>query len=67
MTAKQKEGKELLDKISNGLKLAIDRLYEKMAANNEMAVVSDGANGVKWVSAKEVVEARKKKEQSHNK
>jgi hypothetical protein len=51
---------ELLKKIEYGLKLAIQKLYEKKAANNEMAVISE--NGViKHISARELLERRKKK------
>lgn len=56
----KKENRELLDKIANGLKLAVDKLYDQKAANNELAVVS--INGeIKWIDAKEVVNARKNK------
>lgn len=48
---------ELLDKISAGLKLAISRLYEQKAANNETAVIS--VNGeIKVIPAKELVKKR---------
>ncbi len=54
----KKENRELLDKIANGLKLAVDKLYDQKAANNELAVVS--INGeIKWIDAKDVVNARK--------
>jgi hypothetical protein len=50
----QQENKELLNKIEAGLKLAIRRLYEKKAANNETAVVS--INGqIKRVPAKDLL------------
>jgi hypothetical protein len=56
----KKENRELLDKIAFGLKLAVDKLYDQKAANNELAVVS--VNGeVKWIDAKDIVNARKNK------
>ncbi len=56
----KKENRELLDKIAYGLKLAVDKLYDQKAANNELAVVS--LNGeVKWIDAKDIVNARKNK------
>jgi len=61
------ENKSLLDKISYGLKLAAVRFSEERAANNEMTVISDGANGVKWVSAREVVAARNQEERNRKK
>ena len=67
MNAEQQKNQDLLNKISDGLKLAIRKLYDEMAANNEMAVISDGANGVKWVSAREVVAARNQEERNHKK
>jgi hypothetical protein len=55
-----KEDIEFFDKIKNGLQLAVDRLYDQKAANNELAVVS--INGeIKWIDAKDVVNARKNK------
>lgn len=35
----RQENAELLNKIEAGLKLAVRRLYEKKAANNETAVI----------------------------
>jgi hypothetical protein len=52
------ENVELFAKIEYGLKLAIQRLYEQKAANNETAVIS--VNGeIKYVSAREVIEKQK--------
>lgn len=54
------ENAELLNKIEAGLKLAVRRLYEQMAANNEMAVVSvDGE--IKHVPARELLKKQDKK------
>jgi hypothetical protein len=39
MDSQLQENRELLNKIEFGLKLAIRRLYEKKAANNENAIV----------------------------
>ncbi len=45
-------------KVEYGLKLAIQRLYEQKAANNEFAVIS--VNGeIKYVSARELLEKQK--------
>lgn len=53
MISRKQENIELLNKIEAGLKLTVRRLYEKKAANNEMAVICE--NGViKHVSAKEL-------------
>jgi hypothetical protein len=53
MDSQKLENKELLNKIEFGLKLAIRRLYEKKAANNEMAIVC--INGeVKHIPAREL-------------
>jgi hypothetical protein len=53
MSLKQ-ENVELLNKIEAGLKLAIRRLYEQKAANNETAVIS--VNGeIKRIPAKELL------------
>ena len=50
---------ELFGKIEYGLKLAIKRLYEQKAANNETVVISE--NGViRHVSAREILERHKK-------
>lgn len=52
------ENVELFAKIEFGLKLAIKRLYEQKAANNETAVIS--INGeIKYVSARELLEKQK--------
>jgi len=48
----EEERKELSQKIKAGLKLAIQRLYEQKAANNESVVISDGKGGVIYVPAK---------------
>jgi hypothetical protein len=49
------DDKDFFAKVENGLKLAIQRLYEQKAANNEMAVIS--VNGeIKHVSARELLE-----------
>ena len=54
------ENAELLNKIEAGLKLAIRRLYEKKAANNEMAVICE--NGViKHIPARELLKRQDKK------
>ena len=46
-------------KVEYGLKLAIQRLYEQKAANNETAVIS--VNGeIKHVSARELLAKQKK-------
>lgn len=51
---------ELLKKIGDGLKLAIQKLYEQKATNNEMAWISeDGV--IKHLPARELLERRKKK------
>ncbi len=56
----KKEDIEFFDKIKHGLQLAVDRLYEQKAANNEPAVVS--INGeIKWIDARDVLNARKNK------
>ena len=48
-------------KVEYGLKLAIQRLYEQKAANNETAVIS--VNGeIKYVSAREIIEKQKKEQ-----
>jgi hypothetical protein len=53
MSLKQ-ENIELLNKIEAGLKLAVRRLYEQKAANNETAVVS--INGeIKHIPAKDLL------------
>jgi hypothetical protein len=55
MKSSRQQNIELLDKIEYGLKLAIRRLYEKKAANNEMAIIS--VNGVvKHVPAKDLLD-----------
>ena len=53
------ENVELFAKIEYGLKLAIQKLYEKKAANNETAVFI--INGeVKHIPAREILENHKK-------
>lgn len=53
------ENVELFAKIEFGLKLAIQKLYEKKAANNETAVFI--INGeVKHIPAREILENHKK-------
>jgi len=53
MSLKQ-ENVELLNKIEAGLKLAMRRLYEKKAANNETAIIS--VNGeIKHVPARDLL------------
>jgi hypothetical protein len=53
MSLKQ-ENAALLDKIEAGLKLAMRRLYEKKAANNETAVIC--VNGeIKHVPARDLL------------
>jgi hypothetical protein len=52
------DDKDFFAKVEYGLKLAIQRLYEQKAANNETAVIS--VNGeIKYVSAREVIEKQK--------
>lgn len=52
------ENVEFFAKVEYGLKLAIQRLYEQKAANNESAVIS--VNGeIKYVSAREIIEKQK--------
>ena len=54
-----KDDIDFFDKIEKGLKLAMKRLYEKKAANNETVVIS--VNGeIKDVSAREIIEKRAK-------
>ncbi len=56
------DDKDFFAKVENGLKLAIQRLYEQKAANNEMAIIS--VNGeIKHVSARELLE--KEKQEKH--
>ncbi|MBE2290736.1 MAG: hypothetical protein JNM41_02300 [Flavipsychrobacter sp.] len=55
------ENAELLDKIAEGLKLAIRKLYEKKAANNELAVIADDDGQIKWLPARELLERQKNK------
>jgi|GEM_PF-1394507 len=50
--------KEILDKIEFGLKLAIQRLYEQKAANNEMVVISKDGEII-HASARELLEKRR--------
>ncbi len=53
------ENVEFFAKVEYGLKLAIQRLYDQKAANNETAVIS--VNGeIKRVSARELVENNQK-------
>ena len=52
----KKEHEELSKKIMFGLRLAIRRLYEQKAANNESVVISDGRGGVKRVPAKDLLD-----------
>lgn len=51
---------ELLNKIEAGLKLAIRRLYEQMAANNEVAVICKQGE-IKHVPAKDLLKLQDKK------
>ncbi len=55
------ENAELLDKIAEGLKLAIRKLYEKKAANNELAVIADDDGQIKSLPARELLERQKNK------
>jgi hypothetical protein len=58
---KQKqENAELLGKIQAGLKLAIRRLYEQMAANNEMAVICENGE-IKHIPARDLLKRQDKK------
>ena len=60
------ENVELFAKIEYGLKLAIQRLYEQKAANNETAVIS--VNGeIKRVSARELLEKQKQEQLANRK
>ena len=55
-----KQNDELVNKIVFGLKLAIQKLYEEKAANNEKVVIS--VNGkAKYVSARKILKDRAKK------
>jgi hypothetical protein len=59
MNSKQQNA-ELLNKIEAGLKLAIRKLYEQKAANNEMAVICE--NGViKHLPARDLLQQQDKK------
>ena len=50
----KKDNIDLLNKIEAGLKIAVRRLYEKKAANNETAVIC--VNGeIKHVPARELL------------
>ena len=60
MTDLKQEHIELSKKIEAGLKLAIRRLYEQKAANNESVVISDGHGGVKRVPAKDLLHGTQK-------
>ena len=52
--ALKKENAELLNKIEAGLKLAMRRLYEKKAANNETAIIC--VNGeIRHIPAKDLL------------
>lgn len=52
--SRKQENAELLDKIEAGLKLAMRRLYEKRAANNEAVVIC--VNGeIKHVPARDLL------------
>ena len=53
-----KEDIELFNKIETGLKLAMQRLYEKKAANNEMVVIGDENGGIRYVSARELLDKK---------
>ncbi len=54
------ENNDFFRKVEFGLKLAIEKLYEQKAANNETAVIS--VNGeIKHVSAREILANKKKK------
>jgi hypothetical protein len=57
--APKPENDDFFKKVEYGLKLAIQRLYEQKAANNETAVfVINGE--VKHISAREILENQKK-------
>jgi hypothetical protein len=58
MSSKQ-ESSELLSKIKSGLQLAIRRLYEQKAANNEMAVICENGE-IKHIPASELLKKHKK-------
>jgi len=55
-----KQDTELLNKIEAGLKLAMQRLYEKRAANNETVIISDANGNIQHVSAREILNKRNK-------
>ncbi len=46
---------ELYKKIEAGFKLAVRRLYEQKAANDETLVISDANGNIKHVPAKELL------------
>ncbi len=51
----KEENIELYKKIEAGFKLAVRRLYEQKAANNETLVISDAKGVIKHVPAKELL------------
>lgn len=53
--ATEQDNLELYKKIEAGLKLAIRKLYQQKAANNESVVISDGKGGVIRVPAKDLL------------
>lgn len=59
MTAKEKELQELSSKVMRGMKIALKRLVEKSAANNEDLVIGDKDGNVKIVPAKDLLSSMK--------
>lgn len=59
MTAKEKELQELSNKVMRGMKIALRRLIEKSAANNEDLVIGDKDGNVKTVPAKDLLSSTK--------
>lgn len=59
MTDKQKERKELSEKIKLGVEIARRKLVEARAANNENLIVGDKDGNVKSVPARELLNKAK--------
>ncbi|QJB39903.1 hypothetical protein HF324_19385 [Chitinophaga oryzae] len=59
MTAKEKELQELSSKVMKGMKIALRKLVEKSAANNEELVIGDKDGTVKTVPARELLSSTK--------
>lgn len=56
----KKENIELRNKIMTGIKIAMEKLFEASAANNEKLVISDENGKVKIVPAKDLILSLKK-------